>query len=349
MLVKHMKLLTPFLFLFLSITMLAAATSSRAERITVTSLADDGGAGELRAAISAANASPGATITFQDGLSGTITLTSGLPDITTSLWILGPGASTIKIDGAHTCRPFFESAAGNDTLTISGLTIQNGSDQSDSAITGGGAIFVETGSLAVNGCVLIGNIASTYGGAIYGSPSGETLIDCTVSSNSSRDSGGAIYGYTGPLTLTNCTVSQNQAGASGGAIEGSSAALTLTDCTLSGNSASDAGAIDNNSPSAILTGCTLSNNTAVDSGGAIYSATGPINLTDCLLSANSAALAGAFVNVGSGTFTNCTFSNNSSNGDSGYGGGAVFNSLTTSSVSFKDCTGYSNSTSTEAG
>jgi hypothetical protein len=54
---------------------------------TVTTLTDVGNPGELRAAITAANNDTGDTIRFAPGLSGTITLTSGLPQITSSMTI----------------------------------------------------------------------------------------------------------------------------------------------------------------------------------------------------------------------------------------------------------------------
>ncbi|MFL6235831.1 MAG: hypothetical protein ACJ76N_22060 [Thermoanaerobaculia bacterium] len=55
---------------------------------------NDSGAGSLRDAIGQANAAAGAdTITFQAGLTGTITLTSGQLSIIDSVDIQGPGAA----------------------------------------------------------------------------------------------------------------------------------------------------------------------------------------------------------------------------------------------------------------
>ena len=97
-----------------------------AATITVTSLADDGGPGEIRSAISTANASSGSTITFKSGLSGTVTLTSGLPPITASVTINGPGEASIAIDGANLYRPFVINNS-SATVNIEAIAIQNGS------------------------------------------------------------------------------------------------------------------------------------------------------------------------------------------------------------------------------
>src|SRR5262245_57279878 len=65
----------------------------------------DSGPDSLRAAITAANANPGADeIDF--ATTGTIALTSGQLDITDSLTINGPGASALTVSGNHASRVF---------------------------------------------------------------------------------------------------------------------------------------------------------------------------------------------------------------------------------------------------
>src|SRR6516162_3471932 len=61
-------------------------TLLNAPPLLVTNL-NDSGAGSLRAAVQAADASHGSTIDFAKGLHGTITLTSGELDITSSVTI----------------------------------------------------------------------------------------------------------------------------------------------------------------------------------------------------------------------------------------------------------------------
>src|SRR5262249_49133648 len=73
---------------------------------TVTNL-NDSGAGSLRQAVQNANASAGAdVITFQDGLSGTITLTSGQLSVTGPVSIRGPGSEVLAVSGNHASRIF---------------------------------------------------------------------------------------------------------------------------------------------------------------------------------------------------------------------------------------------------
>ena len=62
---------------------------------------NDSGPGSLRAAVAAANATPGANvIDFAAGLQGTIGLTSGELLITNSLTINGPGANQVSVSPA---------------------------------------------------------------------------------------------------------------------------------------------------------------------------------------------------------------------------------------------------------
>src|SRR5262245_33309879 len=86
--------------------------------IVVTSGADDGSPGTLRAALFGANANPGSTITFHAGVT-TVTLVKSLPMITADVEIVGSG---VTINANHTGRVFF-AQSGN--VEISNLTIAN--------------------------------------------------------------------------------------------------------------------------------------------------------------------------------------------------------------------------------
>ena len=87
----------------------------------------DSGAGSLRDTIKAARS--GDTIVFASSLSGqTITLTSGELAISKSLDIEGPGAGLLAISGNNASRVFDISQNQKPvTVTIAGLTIENGS------------------------------------------------------------------------------------------------------------------------------------------------------------------------------------------------------------------------------
>jgi hypothetical protein len=117
---------------------------------------NDGGAGSLRAAI--ATARSGDTIVFDSSLNGqTITLASGELAVNKSLDIEGPGAGQLAISGNGASR-VFDVTSQSGTVTIAGLTIENGST------TGDGGGIENRGNLAVVNSTVIGNSALGNGG-----------------------------------------------------------------------------------------------------------------------------------------------------------------------------------------
>src|SRR5690606_4643401 len=86
--------------------------------------ADDNGVGTLRWAIDTANADANINeIIFASELSGTITLTSNLPNVTSNMVITGPGASEITISGDNQYRMFVINTGS--ILDISDITFTN--------------------------------------------------------------------------------------------------------------------------------------------------------------------------------------------------------------------------------
>jgi hypothetical protein len=201
---------------------------------------NDAGDGSLRKAIADANARGGADdITFQPGLTGTITLTGGPLAVTDGLTIHGPGAQVLTVSGNHASRIFdiVDSAPGASmAVAIGGLTVKDGQD----AGVGGAIRTVE-------------NL---------------TLTQCTLTGNSARD-GGALYVGDGTATLTNCTLSGNTASRNGGGCWFGSFSGSLTSCTLSGNSALQGGGAMITG-TATLSNCTLSGNSATSQGGGLF-------------------------------------------------------------------------------
>jgi hypothetical protein len=320
---------------------LACASPARATAQVVTSLADDGGSGELRAAITAANASPGSTITFQSGLTGTITLTSALPAITTAMTIDGPGATEITVDGAQSYRVFTISAT-SQAVAISGLTIQDGSDAADG--DGGAGIEVTAGSLTLTGCTVTANSAYFAGGGIaVAENAAATVTDCEITQNVAYN-GNATYDYgfgggidsAGTLTLTGCTLSGNEAavastaatgqpGGYGGGIYNSGEA-TLTDCTVTANTAASTGAeesygggIDSAGGAMSLINCTISANTASGGGSGLANTGGTATITDSIVYDDFDYTGGADLYVPAGSLSS-THSDISGGPDTGASG-----------------------------
>jgi predicted outer membrane repeat protein len=164
------------------------------------------------------------------------------------------GASRTIVDGSDAGSVFTVNNGANVTLT--GLTIQNGS--------------------------------AGEGGGIFNSYGAVTLINSTVTGNTAFD-GGGIFTYGGTITLTNSTVMGNTAYIrGGGGIFNIYGTVTLTDSTVTGNTADLAGGgIFNRFGTLTLTDSTVTGNTAYFLGGGIYSDGGTLTLTNSPVTGNT--------------------------------------------------------------
>jgi hypothetical protein len=219
---------------------------------TVTNL-NDGGAGSLRQAISAANAEDDAdVIRFAAGLSGTINLSipgaddsnaGGDLDILNPVSIQGPAANLLSVkQTAPNERVFDVQPATGAAVAISGFTITGGS----SVFDGGGVQLVTGAALTLSAVEITGNTSGGAGGGIsQGILPGSvmTIVNSTIANNSSGFLGGGINIQSGSATITNSTISGNSASMSrGGGVRASAGAVTIRNCTISGNSAAFGGA-----------------------------------------------------------------------------------------------------------
>jgi hypothetical protein len=258
-------------------------------------------------------------VDFQDGLSGTITLTSGPVMISKLLTIDGPGVSVITVSGNKTQQIF--NVPAPFTVTISGLTIANGSAGEGGAISNGGALTVtgctfsgnsagngggiaNFGSLAITGSTFTGNSANSNGGHIGGggiwNAATVILTNSILSGNSSITGGGGIAnGFDGTLTITGSTFSNNSASGSfgGGGIWIQTGTLTLTGSTFSGNSTpSSGGGISNQSGNNVgIVNSTFYLNTAVTGAGISQTGSGTLTLTSTTLTKNFASSQGGAI------------------------------------------------------
>jgi hypothetical protein len=150
---------------------------------------DDDGPGSLRAAVVAA--ASGDTIDLTALGCSTITLTTGFIAVAQDdLTITGPGAASLTIDAAYASGILRHAGAG--TLTISGLTLANGTHTADTSASLGGCLY-SAANLEV-----IDSVVTT----------------CTAHGTGGNDArGGAIYAL-GNLALHSTTVSGSRAYAS---------------------------------------------------------------------------------------------------------------------------------------
>ena len=286
-----------------------------AAEFSVTTAADSG-AGSLRQAIADANAAAGAdTITFAPGL-GAITLASEIV-IDDPLEITGPAT----VSGGDATRIF--NINGAEAVTITGLTLQNGSATDGGAVLSNGtqltvqqttianseATSGTGGGLKVNGTDLIeivdstitGNTASSEGGGAYFHTDDEQLIisGSTFSGNTAGSGGGGFAStHIYDVSIDTTTVSGNTADGDGGGIyihQHSETSVTITSSTISGNHATgdgggmrvyDEGYLD-------ISHTTIAGNTADGNGGGAYlGGTYEATLSHVLI-ANNSATAGA--------------------------------------------------------
>jgi CSLREA domain-containing protein len=236
-----------------------AAPSAQAANFEVNTLADappdgcttDPDGCTLRDAIEDASANDPETdnITFQSGLTGTITLTQGqlLFIDQYALAINGPGAGSLAVSGDDSSRVISVDPppGGTPGLTISGLTLTNGNTTSN-------------------------------GGAVFADKYADVTLDRAVVSSSSADGGGGV-GSLGNMTITHSTISGNSAAAGGGGIAAADSisgesALRLVDSTVSGNDADTGGgvALTTKYEQVQFNNSTIASNTAVTSGGGLY-------------------------------------------------------------------------------
>jgi len=224
-------------FLLLGIGLFVNPQNCSAASQVVTNTNADG-AGSLHQAIT--DVGDGEEITFQGGLTGTITidtngLSSGYPLTGKTITITGPGASDLTVtfsgDGDG-MRRFFNIGAGGD-LTISGLVIAG-----FSAFDENGGAFYNEGTLAIDDCIVAQNSvnSSGNGGAIYN----EGTLNVTSSmivGNESVGDGGGIYS-TGTLTIDGSSIGYNTAD-DGGGIFVNGGTVNVNNTTFTNNEATD--------------------------------------------------------------------------------------------------------------
>ena len=215
------------------------------------------------------------TITFAEGLTGTITLAHGALVINSDI-----AGTDITIDASGESRIFEVSA--DASLAIEGFALTNGYDAkyggaiynageltlTDVAITAsksdkfGGAVYTAAGTtLTVDGSVFAGNTAASHAGAIFVEKGAEaTIADSVFTENSTQAYGAALYVWTDAIVSVETSLFIDNV-APNGTIRNHGGALTLASVVIAGNDqglASSAGVnvgynvtISNNTRSAI--------------------------------------------------------------------------------------------------
>ncbi|MEM9753897.1 MAG: choice-of-anchor Q domain-containing protein [Planctomycetota bacterium] len=242
------------------LTLFALSGTLDAATIWVTDIADDlnptNGTCNLREAILSAEndtatdaceaGEPGSDTIYFTKV-GLILLLDGLPDITQSLRILGPGKDLLTINAnGHDRVLYFEPSANLQAFTLRGVSLTGGIAPN---FQDGGGVYLDSGTFTTNmtmtDCRIYGNVGDSGGGVA--STGNLTMIRVTVEDNTAESGsrgGGGVYSATGRLIIRNSTISENVSESTGGGLDASSDAFIIRS--------------------------TFSQNTADGSGGAIY-------------------------------------------------------------------------------
>jgi hypothetical protein len=266
---------------------------------------NNAGAGSLRQALIDGNVSLDSNfIKFQPGVTGTITLVTALPNISTPMTIRGPGADQLTVSGNNSIRVFSLLVSSPHVVNISGLTVANGSGGS-----GSGVLNNFTGGANLSNLAVTGNAT---GSAVYNANSGPITIRSSVFTNNSGGNGGAVFNtFSGTITIVNSAFSQNSASSSGGAVANQNlGTINIVNCTLSQNSASASGAIDNRGTLNVINSTLSGNVGTIGVGGAISSADGNMTLTNTTVSQNSGIGGGIYSIRGSSKLKNTIVAGN---------------------------------------
>jgi hypothetical protein len=222
------------------------AVPAPAATFVVSDFGDSGAPGQLRSLINAAAAGdtilvPPATIVLT-GAPGDNANASGDLDILKDLTIVGAGPELTAIDGGGVDRVF--QILTGVTVTISGLTVRNGSVDPASPVEPSGGGLLNRGALTnLVDVVVEGNFAGG-GGGIANFAGTLALSGCTVWNNSSTGvtaNGGGLANFA-KLDITHSTISGNKVfGMSASTLGGgiiTLGVLTMRDSTVVGNDAS---------------------------------------------------------------------------------------------------------------
>jgi hypothetical protein len=169
---------------------------------------------------------------------------------------------------------------GGAGVTISGVTVENGS-----ALEGGGINAASGVPVTLADDAIVGNSAVLDGGGILATGS-LTMDRVLVSGNhvSSGDGGGIeVFTSASPSAITNSTIANNGASGAGGGIALSTATLVLVRDTLAGNSATTRGG-----------NLALFNNGHLQAGSTVFTGGEAAQGVNCDLSATGAS----FIDLG---------------------------------------------------
>ena len=233
-----------------ALLLLAGAISAQGATLTVTSLADDGSAGTLRALC--ASAASGDEIVFDDSLAGgtiAITAASGPIEIATTLSIVGPENAPVVLDG-QSASALLHASGATSTVTLGNLVFTRSKSNAGNPSADIGPVVSIVGSAVIENCVWTNN--ATYLTVKYTSSTGDgggclrvagdlSLTGSTFADNKIRGStytlGGAVMALGTNVGITNCVFRDNRGQSSGDLVSGGTLGLGagVASCSVVGS------------------------------------------------------------------------------------------------------------------
>ena len=253
----------------------------------------------LREAIALANVTEGEdTITFENSLNGSITLTNGELTVEDALVIKGLGAENLTIDANNQSRVFRIDDGNDNTINVAieGLTITGGELVPAQSNNSGGGIFTRE-NLELSDSKISGNAAVISGGGIYSS--GERLVinDSIIEDNSaflpvavSTSEGGGIATVGTTVEINDSVIANNSSSLGGGGINAIDSQVSIFNGSITDNFGLDAGAI-----SAVNSTINLETVRVANNATGIFEGSGAIKLdSDSVLNLNRSIISGNF-------------------------------------------------------
>ena len=233
------------------------AHSASAATFTVTNTQSEG-PGSLHQAVVDMNAASGNVhvIEAQQGLSGTITVATPLPDVTKPLVrITGSGRDALTLDLARV-QNFVVDTPPNALFVLEDITIANGIGVLGGCIETEESLLLQIRRVRFLSCETQ-NAGLTRGGALYASgqvqiEDSEFVDNVANGIGGTNARGGAIYHFNGELTIDrssfigNIAIADDMLNATqsgGGAVYSSASSVRLSDVLFDANSAEAGGAV----------------------------------------------------------------------------------------------------------
>lgn len=231
------------------------------------------------------------------------------------------------------------------TFTLADLTVRHGRTLTES---GGG--IRNDGTLRLTRVTVIGNSAVGAGGGIRSQDGTLTLDNCRIADNSATNNGGGIEVYLGLLTASNTILSGNHSAGFGGGFFNNGGTGVFTYSAITSNSTANNGGGLAFTSDLVISNCTIGYNTAALSGGGLYNNHATGQVWNSTFVGNSAAGGnlyggGGIANEGPLWLSNCTISLNSANQD----GGGIRNNITNITLWVLNCTITGNSAGNRGG